>query len=122
MQAKQVSHLVAVHAADDLVDDGECLGLKGAALLALSIVQVVGVDDSHHVLELVGPAAAVVVPVQVLWLLQHRHVSLCQNRPRSLRHACMHSNLKLKNAPTGQRSVRHACAPSYTQKNTLYAN
>ena len=69
-------HLVAVDAADDLVDDGHSARLGGAALLALRVVQVVGVDDAHHVLELVRPAPPVVVPVQVLRLLQHRHVRL----------------------------------------------
>lgn len=76
MPSKEGAYLVAVHAADNLVDDCEGLGLEGAALFALRIVQVVGVDDAHHVPELVCPAAPVVVPVQVLWLLQHCHVSL----------------------------------------------
>jgi hypothetical protein len=71
---------VAVHATDHLVDDSEGLGFEGAPLLALRVVQVVGVDDAHHVLELVRPAPAMVVPIQVLRLLQDRHISLQQRQ------------------------------------------
>ena len=74
------AHLVAVHAADELVHDGQGLGLGLAVLLAQRVVQVVGVDHAHDVPELVGPPPPMVVPVQVLRLLQHRHVRL-QTRP-----------------------------------------
>ncbi len=46
------------------------------ARLAPRIVQVVGVHDANHMVELVGPAPAAVEPVEVLRLLQHGHVSL----------------------------------------------
>lgn len=67
---------MAVHAADEVVHDGQGRGLERAALLPLRIVQVVGMDDPHHVVELVCPSAAMVVPGKVLWLLQHRDVRL----------------------------------------------
>lgn len=67
---------MAVHAADDLVDDRHGLGLGSTPFLALRVVQVVGMDDAHHMLELVRPAPTVVIPIQVLGLLQHRHIRL----------------------------------------------
>ena len=54
---------MAVHATDNLVGNIHSLSLGSAALLARSIVQVVGVNDAHNVLKLVRPAPPVVVPV-----------------------------------------------------------
>mmetsp|Transcript_8747 Transcript_8747/g.18659 ORF Transcript_8747/g.18659 Transcript_8747/m.18659 type:complete len:224 (-) Transcript_8747:1058-1729(-) len=50
--------------------------LNVTALLTTRVVQVVGVHDANHMVELIGPALAVVVPVKVLRLLQHRHIRL----------------------------------------------
>ena len=69
-------YLVTVHSADPLIESLEELLLEVTLLLPPRIVQVVGVDDAHHMLKLVGPALAMVVPVQVFRLLQHRYICL----------------------------------------------
>ena len=45
-------------------------------LLPPRILQIVGVDDTDNVPELIRPARAVVKPGQVLWLLQNSHIRL----------------------------------------------
>ena len=74
------ARLVAVHAADEVIHDCQGWGLHVPPFLALGIVQVVGVDDAHHMVELVRPSPAVVVPREMLRLLQHRDISLTQQQ------------------------------------------
>lgn len=50
-------------------------GLESAVLLPLDVLQVIRVDDADDVVELVRPALPMVVPVEVLRLLQDRDVS-----------------------------------------------
>ncbi len=64
-----------------MVDDRQRRCLDIAILLPLSVVQVVGMHDTHHVVELVRPSAPVVVPVQMLWLLQNSDIRLKTPRP-----------------------------------------
>ena len=69
---RQLDDLVAVRAANPAIDLLEHVGLPVSILLAPRIVEVVGVNHTHDVVELVGPARAVVVPVEVLRLLERR--------------------------------------------------
>mmetsp|Transcript_11283 Transcript_11283/g.37110 ORF Transcript_11283/g.37110 Transcript_11283/m.37110 type:complete len:600 (-) Transcript_11283:1084-2883(-) len=72
--ARELHHLVAVRAADELVDEAQRLLLGVAVFLPLDVLEVIGVDDADDVVELGGPARAVVVPVEVFRLLEHRYV------------------------------------------------
>ena len=67
---------MTVHSADPLIESLEELLLEVTLLLSPRIVQVVGMDDAHHMLKFVCPALAMVVPVQVFRLLQHRYICL----------------------------------------------
>ena len=68
-QGVLISDLVAVYPADPGVQSLEKFLLEIALLLPACIVQVVGMNYTHHVVKFVCPALAVMVPVQVLWLL-----------------------------------------------------
>ena len=67
---------MAVHSRDGGVDPSKELLLFLAILLSSRVFQIVCVDDSHDVPELVRPARAMVKPRQMLRLLQHRHIRL----------------------------------------------
>mmetsp|Transcript_21670 Transcript_21670/g.60128 ORF Transcript_21670/g.60128 Transcript_21670/m.60128 type:complete len:309 (-) Transcript_21670:1513-2439(-) len=72
----ELDDLVTVHAAHPRVDVLEQHLLHVAVVLAPGVVQVVGVHHAHHMVEFVGPTRAMVVPVQVLRLLQYCHIGL----------------------------------------------
>lgn len=67
---------MAVYPAHPGVERLQALLLDVPLLLPACIVQVVGVDDAHHVIKLVCPALTVMVPVEVLGLLKHSYISL----------------------------------------------
>mmetsp|Transcript_27020 Transcript_27020/g.48132 ORF Transcript_27020/g.48132 Transcript_27020/m.48132 type:complete len:309 (-) Transcript_27020:1764-2690(-) len=67
--SRQFHNLVAVSLANPGVYDFQHVLLHLAALFSPRVVQVVGVHNAHDVVEFVGPATAVVIPVQVFRLL-----------------------------------------------------
>mmetsp|Transcript_12633 Transcript_12633/g.23976 ORF Transcript_12633/g.23976 Transcript_12633/m.23976 type:complete len:289 (-) Transcript_12633:143-1009(-) len=69
----ELDHLVAVQRHHQLVDVLEEPRVQFPAVLP-GVLHVVGVRDSHHVRKGVRPQAPRVEPVEVLRLLQHRHV------------------------------------------------
>ena len=71
-----MSHLVAVYPADPGVEGFQELLLEVALLLPPRIVQIVGMNDANHMVKLVSPALAMVIPIQMLWFLKHSHISL----------------------------------------------
>ena len=70
------ANLVAVNPADPLVEGSEELLLEVTLLLSPRVVQVVGVNDAHHMVKLVCPALPMMVPVEMLRLLQHGYICL----------------------------------------------
>ena len=56
-------------------------------------------QEAHHVRELVGPSDAVVIPCQVLWLLQHRHVSLSHRAHVRIRSRIISKSTSATNRP-----------------------
>mmetsp|Transcript_35581 Transcript_35581/g.87525 ORF Transcript_35581/g.87525 Transcript_35581/m.87525 type:complete len:278 (+) Transcript_35581:54-887(+) len=75
-RVRQFDDLVTVHARHGVVHVPQQSLLALAVLFSSRVLQVVCVDDAHHVPELVAPAHAVVEPRQVLRLLQNCHVRL----------------------------------------------
>jgi hypothetical protein len=49
--------------------------LQSPILLPLDILQVIGVNHTHDMLELIGPASPMIIPGQVFWLFQHCNIS-----------------------------------------------
>ena len=50
--------------------------LKSPILLPLDIFQVICVDNTDNVVELVGPALSMVIPIQMFWLFQDSNISI----------------------------------------------
>lgn len=75
-QSWQMTDLVAVYPADPGVKGFQELLLDVSLLFPPRVVQVVGVNDANHMVKLVSPALAMVIPVQVLRFLKHSHIRL----------------------------------------------
>ena len=78
---RKLDNFMTVHARDNGVHTAQQRLLPLAVLFPASVLEVVGVDDSNNVSELIRPSSPVMEPRQVLGFLEHRHVSLL------LRHA-----------------------------------
>ena len=65
---------MAVNACDPVVDVLDEEGLEGAVFFSLDVLEVVGMDDADDVVELVRPALAMVVPIEVLWFFQNCYI------------------------------------------------
>ena len=72
---RELDDLVAMYPTHPLIDVLEHQLLELPPLLPPSVIEVVCVHDPNHMCELVGPPPAMMVPVEVLGLLQHCHVS-----------------------------------------------
>ena len=55
-------YLMTMDPTNELIHDGQSFGLPLTILLAHCIIEIVGVNDTHNMLELVGPPLAAVVP------------------------------------------------------------
>lgn len=69
-----------MHSADPLIESFQELLLEIALLLTPRIVQVVGVNDTHYMVELVCPALTMMIPVQMFRLFQHCYICLQQHK------------------------------------------
>jgi hypothetical protein len=78
---RELDDLVAVGSTNPAIHETQDGRLDGPVGLPAGVIEVVGVQDANDVVEFVRPPRAVMVPCQVLWLLQYRDIRLVLGNP-----------------------------------------